>query len=89
MEHTAILGAPSPPSPRRNPASARRRAVLYGQSREVGEIVARACVERISCSSRTTCSSRCSSGLDGQRFTYCGSAPLFCRCSATISSATP
>ena len=54
------------------------RAVLYGQSREVGEIVARACVEKnipltVTDDSQLTL---LSSGLDGQRFTYRGSAPL-------------
>ena len=54
------------------------RAVLYGQSREVGEVVARACVEKnipltVTDDSQLTL---LSSGLDGQRFTYRGSAPL-------------
>ena len=52
--------------------------MLYGQSREVGEIVARACVEKnipltVTDDSQLTL---LSSGLDGQRFTYRGSAPL-------------
>ena len=52
--------------------------MLYGQSREVGEIVARACVEKnipltVTDASQLTL---LSSGLDGQRFTYRGSAPL-------------
>ena len=54
------------------------RAVLYGQSREVGEVVARVCAEKkipltVTDASQLTL---LSSGLDGQRFTYRGSAPL-------------
>ena len=52
--------------------------MLYGQSREVGEVVARVCAEKeipltVTDASQLTL---LSSGLDGQRFTYCGSAPL-------------
>ena len=80
LEHTAILGSTLAAIAAEKSGILKPgcRAVLYGQSREVGEIVARACVEKnipltVTDDSQLTL---LSSGLDGQRFTYRGSAPL-------------
>ena len=80
LEHTAILGSTLAAIAAEKSGILKPgcRAVLYGQSREVGEVVARACVEKnipltVTDDSQLTL---LSSGLDGQRFTYRGSAPL-------------
>lgn len=80
LEHTAILGSTlaAIAAEKSGILKSGCRAVLYGQSREVGEIVARACVEKnipltVTDDSQLTL---LSSGLDGQHFTYRGSAPL-------------
>ena len=80
LEHTAILGSTlaAIAAEKSGILKSGCRAVLYGQSREVGEIVARACVEKnipltVTDDSQLTL---LSSGFDGQHFTYRGSAPL-------------
>ena len=80
LEHTAILGSTLAAIAAEKSGILKPgcRAVLYGQSREVGEVVARACVEKnipltVTDASQLTL---LSSGLDGQHFTYRGSAPL-------------
>ena len=80
LEHTAILGSTLAAIAAEKSGILKPgcRAVLYGQSREVGEVVARVCAEKeipltVTDASQLTL---LSSGLDGQRFTYCGSAPL-------------
>ena len=80
LEHTAILGSTLAAIAAEKSGILKPgcRAVLYGQSREVGEVVARVCAEKeipltVTDASQLTL---LSSGLDGQRFTYRGSAPL-------------
>ena len=80
LEHTAILGSTLAAIAAEKSGILKPgcRAVLYGQSREVGEVVARVCVEKnipltVTDASQLTL---LSSGLDGQHFTYRGSAPL-------------
>lgn len=80
LEHTAILGSTlaAIAAEKSGILKPSCRAVLYGQSREVGEVVARVCAEKeipltVTDASQLTL---LSSGLDGQRFTYRGSAPL-------------
>ena len=80
LEHTAILGSTLAAIAAEKSGILKPgcRAVLYGQSREVGEVVARVCAEKeipltVTDASQLTL---LSSGLDGQHFTYRGSAPL-------------
>ena len=80
LEHTAILGSTLAAIAAEKSGILKPgcRAVLYGQSLEVGEVVARVCAEKeipltVTDASQLTL---LSSGLDGQHFTYRGSAPL-------------
>ena len=80
LEHTALLGDTLAAIAREKAGIIKPgcRAVLYAQSREVEEVVARVCAEKevpltVTDPARLT---PLSSGLDGQRFTYRGSAPL-------------
>ena len=80
LEHIAILGSTLAAIAAEKSGILKPgcRAVLYGQSREVGEVVARVCAEKkipltVTDASQLTL---LSSGLDGQHFTYRGSAPL-------------
>ena len=80
LEHTAILGSTLAAIAAEKSGILKPgcRAVLYGQSREVGEVAARVCAEKeipltVTDASQLTL---LSSGLDGQHFTYRGSAPL-------------
>lgn len=93
LEHTAILGSTlaAIAAEKSGILKSGCRAVLYGQSREVGEIVARACVEKnipltVTDDSQLTL---LSSGLDGSTSPTAAARRCSCRCSATISSATP
>ena len=80
LEHTALLGDTLAAIAREKAGIIKPgcRAVLYAQSREVEAVVARVCAEKavpltVTDPARLT---PLSSGLDGQRFTYRGSAPL-------------
>ena len=80
LEHTAILGSTLAAIAAEKSGILKPgcRAVLYGQSREVGEVVAHVCAEKeipltVTDASQLTL---LSSSLDGQHFTYRGSAPL-------------
>ena len=80
LEHTALLGDNLAAIAREKAGIIKPgcRAVLYAQSREVEAVVARVCAEKavpltVTDPARLT---PLSSGLDGQRFTYRGSAPL-------------
>ena len=80
LEHTALLGDTLAAIAREKAGIIKPgcRAVLYAQSREVEAVVARVCAEKEVPLSVTDPARLMplSSGLDGQRFTYRGSAPL-------------
>lgn len=93
LEHTAILGSTLAAIAAEKSGILKPgcRAVLYGQSREVGEVVARVCAEKeipltVTDASQLTL---LSSGLDGSTSPTAAARRCSCRCSATISSATP